>query len=163
MRRPRYQELTSDDFPRVEFEGGSLIVVSGNVAGALGPAETHVPITYAHLSLVPHGATDIDVDPALVAFLYIFRGNGIVGVPGVKVRGGEVVLFDEGAGTIHTAAGSAGLEAMVGAGPRIDEPVVRYGPFVMNTRAEIAQAISDYQSGRMGSIEPEGTLRADRS
>jgi hypothetical protein len=160
MRRPRYQELTRDDFPIVEVEGGRLVVVSGNIAGALGPADTHVPITYAHLLLDPHAATTIEMNPALVAFVYVFRGDGTVGAPGAPVRGGEAVLFDEGVGTIHATAGSGGLEAMVGAGPRIDEPVVRYGPFVMNTRAEIAQAISDYQSGQMGRIEPEGRLAA---
>ena len=160
MRRPRYQELTRDDFPVVEVEGGRIVVVSGNVAGAVGPAETHVPITYAHMSLGPHAATTLEVDPALLAFVYVFRGNGNIGTPGVEVRGGEAVLFDEGAGTIHATAGDGGLEAMVGAGPRMDDPVVRYGPFVMNTRAEIAQAIVDYQSGQMGSIEPEGRLGA---
>lgn len=158
MRRPRYQELTSKDFPVVELPGGRIIVVSGNVAGAAGPADTHVPITYAHLVLDPHSDATIDLDPALLTFVYVFRGSGQVGHPGVPVRGGEVVLFEEGVGALVVRSGEQGLQAMVGAGPRIDEPVVRYGPFVMNTRAEIAQAFADYQSGRMGSIEPEGRL-----
>jgi len=163
MRRPRYQELTRDDFPIVEFEGGRIVVVSGSVAGAIGPADTHVPITYAHVMLDPHAETTIDLDPALVAFIYVFRGGGSIGQPHVPVRGGEAVLFDEGVGTIRVGSGDAGLEAMIGAGPRIDEPVVRYGPFVMNTRAEIAKAFSDYQSGLMGRIEPEGRLGASGS
>lgn len=119
-----------------------------------------MPITYAHLLLDPHGDIRMDLDPTLVAFVYVFKGTGTVGTPPVSVRGGEVVLFDESEGTITVAAADAGLEAMVGAGPRLHDPVVRYGPFVMNTRAEIAQAMFDYQSGQMGSIEPEGSLGA---
>lgn len=158
MRRPRYQELTRDEFPVVDLDGGKLVVVSGNAFGARGPAETHVPITYAHLLLDANGDIQMDLDPTLVAFVYVFRGSGAVGTPPVSVRGGDAVLFDESKGTIRVAAADAGLEAMVGAGPRLNDPVVRYGPFVMNTRAEIAQAIFDYQSGQMGSIEPEGSL-----
>jgi redox-sensitive bicupin YhaK (pirin superfamily) len=160
MRRPRYQELTRDDFPVVDLDGGRLVVVSGRAFDVTGPAETHVPITYAHLSLEPRGSTSLDLDPGSVAFVYVFRGDGEVGDPPVPVRGGDTVLFDEGPGRIHVAANDGGLDAMIGAGPRLDDPVVRYGPFVMNTRAEIAQAIVDYQSGKMGSIEPEGELRS---
>ena len=155
MRRPRYQDLTFDDFPVVDLDSGRAVVISGSAFGAAGPADTHIPITYVHLSLQAGGKTSFPLERTVVAFMYAFRGRGTVGVPEVPIAAGDAAIFDLGSGAVTVRAGEPGLDLMIGTGPVLDDPVVRYGPFVMNTRAEIAQAIHDFQSGQMGSIEPE--------
>lgn len=157
MRRPRYQDLTSNDFPVVDLKSGRAVVISGRAFGAVGPADTHIPITYVHLSLEAGGGAEFPLERTTVAFMYAFRGSGALGYPQVPMVAGDAALFDIGGGAIAIRAGDRGLELMIGTGPPLDDPVVRYGPFVMNTRAEIAQAINDYQSGRMGAIQPERT------
>ena len=66
-----------------------------------------------------------------------------------------MAVFDRGGGTLSLQAGDDGIDVLVGSSEPIDEPVARYGPFVMNTRAEIIQAFEDYQAGRLGTIEAE--------
>ncbi len=85
----------------------------------------------------------------------MFRGSGLIGANRVGVDRGQMAVFEPGAGRLTLVGGSQGLEAMVGSSTPLNEPVARYGPFVMNTREEIIQAFEDYHSGKMGTIEPE--------
>ncbi len=153
--RPRYQDLVADHLPKVELDGGRAVIIAGRAYDTVGTANTFLPITYLHLSLEPGASTSIDVETDELAFVYAFRGNGGVGKTREPIVTGQMALFDVGGGRIPVAAGERGLEAIVGAARPLEEPVVRYGPFVMNTRAEILQAFEDYQAGRLGRIEPE--------
>jgi quercetin 2,3-dioxygenase len=153
MRTPRYQELYSRDMPTVDLDGGRAILVAGEAFGHTGAADTHLPITYVHVQLLPERHTVLEVEPGHIAFVYAFRGSGQAGAVGGALRPGRMAVFDRGGGRIPLRAGEDGLDVLYGAAAPLDEPVARYGPFVMNTREEILQAFDDYQAGRMGQIE----------
>ncbi|MFQ5947259.1 MAG: pirin family protein [Acidimicrobiia bacterium] len=155
MRRPRYQDLTTTDLPTVELDGGSAVVIAGAPFGTHGPADTHLPITYFHFKLEPERETTVEVDRDSIAFVYVFRGSGDVGIGRGSIDAGQMAVFAPGGGRVRLGAGQEGLESLIGAAEPLREPVVRYGPFVMNTRAEIVKAFEDYQAGRLGQIEAE--------
>lgn len=153
--RPRYQDLHAEDMPIVDLGGGSAVVISGHSNGVDGAADTFLPVNYLHLKVYPEEEVQLEVEPSHQAFVYVFRGEGTLGRNRARVRRGEMAVFERGAGRLPVTGGESGLEAMVGSAQPLEEPVVRYGPFVMNTREEIIQAFEDYQAGRMGAIEPE--------
>ena len=153
--RPRYQDLAAADMPIVEFPGGSAVVISGHTHGVDGAADTFLPANYLHLKVYPEEEVSLEIEPGHQAFVYMFRGDGTVGGAREAIAAGQMAVFERGDGSLKIVGGDEGLEAMVGSAEPLDEPVARYGPFVMNTREEIEQAFDDYRSGKMGSIEPE--------
>lgn len=155
MHRPRYQDLLASEMPVVPLEGGSAVVIAGKAFDADGVADTFLPITYVHLKVNPESEESLQLEPGHLAFVYVFRGSGDIARERTPVAEGQMAVFDTGGGKIRIGAASEGLEAMIGAAAPLNEPVARYGPFVMNTREEIVQAFDDYQSGKMGAIEPE--------
>jgi redox-sensitive bicupin YhaK (pirin superfamily) len=153
--RPRYQDLLAADMPIVDLEGGSAVVIAGHTHGVDGVADTFLPVNYLHLKVYPEEEVTVELEPSHQAFVYVFRGEGTIGRNRQPVSSGQMAIFDQEAGSLTLIAGPDGLEAMIGSSEPLDEPVARYGPFVMNTREEIVQAFDDYRAGRMGSIEPE--------
>ncbi len=153
--RPRYQDLLAEDMPVVEFGGGSAVVISGHTHGVDGVADTYLPINYLHIKVYPEEEVVLEIEPDHQAFVYVFRGDGLIGKARQPVGRGQMAVFDREAGLLTLIGGKEGLEAMVGSSQPLNEPVVRYGPFVMNTREEIVEAFDDYRAGKMGSIEPE--------
>lgn len=153
--RPRYQDLLADDMPVVEFEGGSAVVISGHTHGVDGAADTYLPVTYLHLKVYPDEEVTLEIEPGHQAFVYVFRGDGRIGGGDSPVGRGQMAVFGLGQGRLRIIGGVDGMEAMVGSSEPLDEPIARYGPFVMNTREEIVSAFDDYRAGKMGSIEPE--------
>lgn len=155
--QPRYQALTADELPNVEGQGWKAIVIAGSVFGVQGPATTHTPIVYAHLSVQPGTHISIDLPADHQAGLYVFESSALAGRPEEPVGHRHLAVFAPGDGSIRFAApldAEGPTEALLMAGRPLNEPVARYGPFVMNTRAELVEAIEDYQAGRMGKIEP---------
>jgi redox-sensitive bicupin YhaK (pirin superfamily) len=152
MTAPRYQDLRADAFPKVERDGVRATVIAGDAFGVHGPADTHVPITYVHVHLDAGAATEVDVPNDANAFVYAFAGSGAVGADGRLLGDGQAAVL--GAGDVIEVRASNGepLDVLVLAGAPLREPVVRYGPFVMNTKQEIVDAVDDYQAGRMGVI-----------
>jgi len=156
---PRYQEigagslllLTSDD-------GGALVrLIAGDLGGHAGPGVTWTPITYAHASISPGARLQLPWRPDFNAMLYVLSGSGSAGPADVPIREGQLAVFAPGDALTVTAATaqdsrSPNLEVLLLGGRPIREPVVFHGPFVMNTRDEIYQAIQDYHAGRMGTI-----------
>jgi redox-sensitive bicupin YhaK (pirin superfamily) len=156
MRAPRYQDLRAADIPTVEIPGGSATVIAGEAFGVRGPADTHVPITYVHLRLGAGSSATLPVSPSANAFAWIFRGAGTTGRDQRAVTEGQAAIFGPG-DAISLTAGGDGVEALVLAGEPLNEPVVRYGPFVMNTKQEILDAFDAYERGDLGKIEPAGS------
>ncbi|HVJ81535.1 MAG TPA: pirin-like C-terminal cupin domain-containing protein, partial [Planctomycetia bacterium] len=139
------------DMPRVALPGGSgtVRVIAGEFRGMHGPAETFTPIDAWDVNLEEGGATDLEFAERRTAILVVRRGEVKVGDE--TVRGGELALLArEGAGCRVEATTAAEILAL--SGEPIGEAVVGHGPFVMNSREEIHQAIADYQSGRMGRL-----------
>ena len=170
---PRYQAIEGGDSTLVaSADGGALIrVIAGEIGGHHGPGSTHTPITVAHASVQPGAQLSLPWNPEYNALAYVLSGNGFAGAEGRPVTGGQLVVFG---GSRESGMGGPGdwltfrasdqqdsnkpaLELYLLGGQPIREPVAHYGPFVMNTREELQQAIEDYQAGRLGVI-PENAL-----
>ena len=152
MTPARYQGIEAAQIPSVTLPGGRGVVrvIAGELDGANGPAETFTPIQVWDLRLASDERIDLVVPADQTTALAILRGT--VRVNGSEAVGpAEVALFDR-AGSTFFIEGAADATALLLCGEPIDEPIVGQGPFVMNTREEIRQAIADYQSGRMGRL-----------
>ncbi|WP_069159913.1 pirin family protein [Nocardia altamirensis] len=159
---PQYQDLRGSELTLVSsHDGGALVrLIAGSVGGFDGPGSTHTPIAYAHASISPGGQLETPWPQHFTAMAYVLSGSGTVGVDRRPVREGQLAVFGPGAALTMSADAlqhnrTGDLEMLLLGGQPIREPVVQYGPFVMNTRAEIIQAMDDYQAGRMGNIPAE--------
>jgi redox-sensitive bicupin YhaK (pirin superfamily) len=150
MTAPRYQDIPASSIPEVRAEGGvSIRVIAGEAAGTRGPVEG---IATAPLYLdvrLPAGASyEHRLPSEHNALVYVFEGAGEVG--GERLEAGELaVLSRDGEESVRLAASDRPLRALLLAARPLEEPLARYGPFVMNTRAEIEQAFEDYRRGRL--------------
>lgn len=157
MITPRYQEIPSASIPTVTADDGLVTarVIAGEALGARAVIETRTPIIYLHFTIKPGGVVRQKVTGEYNAFAYVIDGAGLFGAENEKAGDGQMILFaqDGDEARIENPAGAtAPLEILLIAGVPLDEPVARYGPFVMNTEAEIRQAIEDYRAGKMGAI-----------
>lgn len=149
---PGYQSLLDADIPAVDLsEGaGTLRVIAGEFEGKRGPAHTFTPIEVWDVALKPGTTARLPVPEGHTAAVVVLEGT--VEVNGEAIaREAEFVLLDQ-KGSEVTIEANGNVRLLVLAGEPIDEPVVMHGPFVMNTKDEIVQAITDFQSGRFGAI-----------
>lgn len=157
MMPPRYQEIPAAQIPVAQTEDGSVTVrvIAGAALGVKAVIETRTPIIYLHFVLQP-GATIAQLVPKEYnAFAYVLNGSGLFGTEQEQGSDGQMVIFaqdGEEVAIANPADAQQPLDLLLIAGIPLNEPVVRYGPFVMNTEAEIRQAIDDYRNGRMGRI-----------
>jgi hypothetical protein len=156
---PRYQDIAAKSVKLLRSrDGGALVrVIAGELAGHKGPGVTYTPITYAHVTLLPGARLDVPWRPDFNALVYALGGFGSVGVERVALRSGQLAVLGPGdalriEGAERQDTRTPTFDVLVLGGRPIGEPVIQYGPFVMNTREEIVQAIADYQAGRMGRI-----------
>jgi redox-sensitive bicupin YhaK (pirin superfamily) len=156
MTSPRYQSIGGGALRLLtSADGGALIrLIAGDIAGFTGPGVTHTPITYVHVTLAPGAQLSIPWTPAFNALAYVLTGQGTAGREGRPVEGGRLAVFGPGDHIVMRAADRAAepLDVLLLGGLPIREPIATYGPFVMNTREEILQAVQDYRGGRMGII-----------
>jgi redox-sensitive bicupin YhaK (pirin superfamily) len=155
MTAPRYQSLEGEQVTLLSSpDGGALVrIIAGEVAGHEGPGDTHTPIAFVHATVAPGARLSLPWRPDFNALVYVLSGSGTVGAEGRPVTGGQLVVF--GAGdrlSLRAGDGQTPLEVIVLGGRPIGEPVAQYGPFVMNTKAELQQAMDDYRAGRLGVI-----------
>ena len=153
MMAPRYQEIPAADIPEAHSHDRqvSVRVIAGESLGTRAAIDTRTPILFLHFRLAP-GARIIQPAPRdFNAFAYVLDGEGKFGAE-YAGRAHMVMFAADGEAVALEAAPHASLNALLIGGRPIEEPVARWGPFVMNTQAEIAQAIEDYQNGRMGVI-----------
>ena len=156
---PRYQDITGDQLTLFRNDDGTAIVrlIAGDLAGQHGPGNTHTPIVLAHASLDPAAHVALEWPTEFNALVYVLSGAGRVGGPdGRSLSSGQVAVL--GAGDtlvldVH-ADQTEPFEALLLGGRPIREPIFSYGPFVMNTKSEIIEAVDDFQAGKMGSIPP---------
>ena len=158
---PRYQEIPA---ARVGLaaspDGGALVrIIAGTLDGHAGPGVTHTPIALAHVTVAPSARVRLRWPATFNALGYVLNGQGAAGPAQHPVRTGQLAVFGAG-DTIDLAAAprqeldQRSLDVLLLGGRPIREPVVHYGPFVMNTPAEIRDAIDDYRAGRLGTIPP---------
>src|SRR6266436_664865 len=157
MMNPRYQEIPSSQIPKATSADGlvKVSVIAGEAMGEKAVIETRTPIIYLHYRIEPGGVATQQVPHDYNAFAYVIDGAGLFGVEDERGADGQMIMFapaGDGVRIENPADASATLEVLLIAGVPLNEPIARYGPFVMNTEAEIHQAFEDYRRGRMGAI-----------
>jgi redox-sensitive bicupin YhaK (pirin superfamily) len=164
MTAARYQDIRASAVSLLTSpDGGALLrVIAGEVDGHPGPGVTHTPISIVHATLQPGAEVDIPWRPDFNALVYVLSGQGTVGAERRPFGEGQLAVLGAG-DAIHLGAArgqdsrSPALDVYVMGGQPIGEPVAWYGPFVMNTHAELAQAFADFRAGRLGAIPAERT------
>lgn len=156
MMTPRYQTLRAAEIPVARSEDGrvQVRVIAGESLGVNARIDTRVPIQMLHFTIAPGGSLLQSVPAEQNALIYAFAGSALIGEEGRELREGQAALLGSGDEIRIAVANDAAApaELLLLAGKPLNEPVARYGPFVMNTREQIEQAFVDYQSGRFGVI-----------
>jgi redox-sensitive bicupin YhaK (pirin superfamily) len=169
MTDPAYQNLGGRDVTLLSSsDGGALLrVIAGNLPAAdgtvlRGPGSTRTPITLVHASISPGASLSLPWTPSFNSLVYVLSGHGRLGAAARPIGTGQTAVL--GAGDYVTISADdvqdgrhPQLEVLLLGGEPIGEPVAQYGPFVMNTRAELQRAVEDFQAGRFGQI-PAGAL-----
>jgi quercetin 2,3-dioxygenase len=156
---PAYQGLEADQVVLLAANGGEALlrVIAGTVGEHRGPGSTHSPMAFVHASVTPGGTLELPWNREFNALVYVLAGSGFVGSAATPISTGQLAVFGAGDWLTVRAAStqdsrSDTLEFLVLGGQPIREPVEHYGPFVMNTRQEIVQALEDFEAGRLGTI-----------
>ena len=167
---PRYQDIRPDSTVLLSSpDGGALVrVIAGELDGHNGPGLTYTPITLIHATVSPGSRLVLAWDPSFNALVYALGGRGSIGPTQRPFELGQLAVHGPGAaieiradGEKRSANGAfgSGIDVLVLGGRPIREPVAAYGPFVMNTKAELAQAFDDYNTGKLGTIPVDKRLR----
>jgi redox-sensitive bicupin YhaK (pirin superfamily) len=162
---PKYQAIEGGDVRLLSSEdGGALVrVIAGDVDGQRGPGATHTPITLVHTTIEPGAQLNLPWNPEFNALVYVLSGDGIVGPAAQPIRQGQLAVLGSGERiTVGAAAQQDShrptMEVLVLGGRPIREPVFQYGPFVMNSKSEVVQALEDFNAGRFGNIPPNALM-----
>jgi redox-sensitive bicupin YhaK (pirin superfamily) len=139
-------------------DAGALVrIIAGEVGGHRGPGSTHTPITLIHATVSPGARLQLPWDRSLNALIYVLAGGGRMGTEGRPIRDGQLAVFGRGdwfevRGNDRLDSRSPALELLILGGRPIRETVAAYGPFVMNTQAELGRAMEDFEAGLFGRI-----------
>jgi hypothetical protein len=162
MTAPRYQDIGSDAVRLLASDdGGSLLrLIAGSVGGYDGPGQTHTPIAYLHATIPAGGRLELPWRPDFNAMVYALSGRGTAGEEQAPFGEGRLALFGAGDHLVVAAdsrqdSRTPDLDVLILGGRPIGEPIVHYGPFVMNTKQQVITALEDYQAGRFGQIPVE--------
>ena len=162
MIAPRYQDIGSTSVVLLSSPDGGVLyrLIAGDIGGHVGPGSTHSPMALVHATLSPGARAEVPWPTGYNALVYVLGGRGAVGGEGRPVQTGQLAVFGDGDSVIVTAdvdqdSRTPSLDVLFLGGRPIREPVYAYGPFVMNTKEEVAQAFEDYQAGRLGSVPAE--------
>lgn len=161
MTQPRYQEVPAKKIPQATSSDGlaRVRVIAGEALGVKAVIDTHTPVIYQDWSLSAGADVTLPVAVDHNVLVYVFEGAVVVGNDDAEgaVRDGEMAVLAAG-DAVRLRGGVSGGRLLLLAGVPLREPVVAYGPFVMNTAEEIMQAHRDYHSGRMGEITRSATV-----
>ncbi|MFL5407999.1 MAG: pirin family protein [Myxococcales bacterium] len=162
MSRPRYQEYASGELPVAKSADGkaAVRVIAGEALGARAVIETRTPIVLQDWTVQPGADVRVDVPADLAAFVYVFEGSARTGAKGTEIGEGQMAVLGPGTSVRLGGANGPGRLLLL-AGTPIREPVARYGPFVMNTRNELIQAVEDFQTGKFGEITRTAQVRGE--
>jgi quercetin 2,3-dioxygenase len=162
---PNYQAIEGGAVTLVSSEdGGSLVrIIAGEIGEYHGPGSTHTPITLAHATIEPGARLDMPWNRDYNALVYVLSGRGTIGPVGHPLAQGQLAVLGPGDRIVVSAGESQdsnrpAMEVLLLGGRPIREQVFAYGPFVMNSKSEVAQAFEDYQAGRFGTIPPNALM-----
>lgn len=148
---PRYQELQSEDINRVESDGVEVCIIAGEAMGVRSPVFTRTPTMFLDFKLQPGSHTHQYIPESWNSFVYVIEGEGVFGnFSSSPVSAHYTLVLSAGDGLSIWNRSTKMLRFVLIGGQPLNEPVVQYGPFVMNTQAEIDQTIEDYQFCRNG-------------
>ena len=148
---PRYQELLCKDIERAEKEGVEVRIIAGESMGVRSPVYTRTPTMYLDFTLKPRAQMHQSIPESWNSFVYILEGEGVFGSQNSSpVAAHNVLVLGPGDGLSVWNRSSKPLRYVLLAGQPLNEPVVQYGPFVMNTQAEIDRTIEDYHYSKNG-------------
>ena len=155
--KPDYQDVPSTRIPQVSTPDGkvSARVIAGNYLDAKAVINTLTPILYLHFTLQPGGQVVQSVPENYNAFAYVIGGEGLFGKDKTAVGEKNLIVFENDGEIIsirESDNAKSPLDVLLIAGMPLNEPIVQYGPFVMNTREEIDKTLEDYRNGRIGKI-----------
>lgn len=155
MTRPRYQDVPPEKIPKAKTEDGrvEVVVIAGESLGKSAVIDTHIPITMLDVRISAGGSLIQPIQADHNSFVYVYGGKGQLGGKDAKLGDWVVLDHDGDSFTISCPEDGEAIRVLLFAGKPINEPVARYGPFVMNTQEELRQAFKDYQSGTFGEIE----------
>ncbi len=146
MMDPSYKDIGPGDIPSVGFNGGLVKVISGEYRSVIGPGRPQTEVMYLDIHMEKDSSIEVPIKDGWNAFIYVYEGQIKTDI---NVSKGKLAVLETD-GTFSCNAEINGSKYILGAGQPIREPVVRGGPFVMNTKEEIMQAFDDYHSGKMG-------------
>ncbi|WP_200263788.1 pirin family protein [Streptomyces sp. HSG2] len=159
MTTPRYQDIRGRSVPLLTSpDGGALLrLIAGELDGHSGPGVTHTPITMIHATLAPGAEVTLPWPSAFNGLAYVLAGHGGAGEDHRPIRRGQTAVYGPGASLTVSAARrqdtrDTDLDVVLLGGRPLGEPVAHYGPFVMNTREELRQALDDFRGGRLGTV-----------
>ncbi|MBW8825013.1 MAG: pirin family protein [Acidobacteria bacterium] len=158
MVAPRYQSLEADQVTLLSSrDGGALVrLIAGDIAGHHGPGATYTPITVAHATVTAGAQLVVPWRADFNALAYVLSGQGTAAAEHRPITKGQLVVFGAGDQLTFEGHPSDPLDVLLLGGKPIGEPVAHYGPFVMNTRAELQQAVDDFNAGRLGTVPADG-------
>jgi quercetin 2,3-dioxygenase len=152
MSAPAYQTLLNAEIPSFALDQGAgrLRVIAGTFHGRKGPAKTVTPVELYDLELRSSGRLELTLPDGHSASVFVLEGR--VSVNGAAEAGEAELVVYERSGSLLVLEARQDSRLLIMSGKPIEEPIARYGPFVMNTKAELVQAVEDYQAGRMGHL-----------
>jgi quercetin 2,3-dioxygenase len=162
---PRYQAIEGGQVRLLSSDDGGALVrlIAGDIAEQQGPGLTYTPITLAHATIAPGARLDLPWNRDFNALVYVLAGDGVVGPVGNPIRQGQLAVLGPGDRITVTAAGTQdarthALDVLLLGGRPIREPVFHYGPFVMNSKSELIEALEDFDAGKFGTIPPNALM-----
>jgi quercetin 2,3-dioxygenase len=167
---PRYQAIEGDDTGLLASDdGGALVrIIAGEIDGHRGPGSTYTPITLAHATIQNGARLNIPWRKHFNSLVYVLSGRGYVGSDGHPIRQGQLAVLGSGdritvaADDVQESNRTTAIDVLILGGQPIREPVFQYGPFVMNSRAEVIEALQDYEAGKFRKV-PANALKPHRS
>ena len=158
MIEPAYQNLEAGMIELFTTPDATTLVrlIAGEIGGVKGPGSTRTPIVMAHATLSPGARMVLPWNPQYNALAYALKGRGFAGEERAPLESGQAVVYGAGDTITLEATADAPLDVILLGGQPIGEPVEQYGPFVMNTRAELQQAFDDFQRGLLGTVPANG-------
>jgi len=150
---PRYQALKGASFPQIRLGDAKARLIAGSLGGQKGPALTHTPITMFDMNCVDGATAEFELAPGTTTLVFVLSGTAVAQGARALRAGDLMIMKRDEHGRVQLKADS-GTRVLVLNGQPLNEPVVAHGPFVMNSRQEIVEAIQDYQAGKMGTLAP---------
>ena len=147
MSRPRYQGVLANEIPEVQAAGATIRIITGSVDGVDGPVKgIAADPTYLDVSLPPNSSFTHQISQGQTAFAYLFDGEALFDGDGDRIKHTRLIVFGDG-DYVNVKTKDISVRFLLVSGNPLNEPIARYGPFVMNTRGEIEQALRDLRDG----------------